>query len=122
MNLNIRNTLTGLMVGLVLGVQQLKAQQENVTDKVEYLEATTDDLNSIQVPATKVKSKKNIASKHSEAVLSIQQSIKKRKKLRFRNKRESQTKCYRQTDSCKTDLEETADNLNSIQVPYEDKK
>ena len=109
MNSKIKNILIPLAVVLVLGIQQLKAQKVTKSNGIEYIEDnSTDDLSTIKVPEKKtVKSKKitknKKLNKNIRTIADLQRIVQNKKRLRFRNKRRTENKCYSHTDeTCNT--------------------
>ncbi|SNR17021.1 hypothetical protein [Tenacibaculum jejuense] len=106
MDSKIKNILIPLLVVLVLGIQQTKAQKVTKSNGVEYLEKATEtnDLNTIKVPVKSLKKKKLRKVKKSiRTVADLERIVQRRKNLRFRNKRRSQEKCYSHTEEkCET--------------------
>ncbi len=105
MNSKIKKIILPLIIILTLGVQQAESQ----TNKVEFKEEIVkNDLNSIEkISAKKILRKKQVKSikglEKIKTLADLERIVERKRKLRYRNKRNIQGKCYKETaDACET--------------------
>lgn len=81
----------------IANFQHTVAQQVDIQSKIEYSEEQSgvDDLNSITVPAKKMK---KVKEEKGISIADLQRVVKKRKSARYRKVRAEAEKCFKDTE------------------------
>lgn len=112
-----KNSIILLLFIIFIGTQFSTAQQVDIYNKVEYSseESGVDDINSITIPAKKIKKNKNTDS--GVSIEDLQRIVKKRNATRYRKVRKESEKCFKDVE------EESCDDKESkLKIIKKDKK